>query len=386
MTSDSGSPSTAPSASPDTAPNATPPRPPSPVHKLGRADLPKFALAIIIGTAGGAIFSYLDLPLPWMMGAMFATGMTTLGGIQLKMDSRLRMLMILVLGVLLGGAFSPEIIERIPRWPITLASLAAYVAVATIATFYYYRIVARFDPRTAFFCAVPGGLNEMIILGENAGADERQISVSHTTRIFFVVMLLPFFFRTFGDLGTTVRTFASGDAGAIGANDMVILTSCAIVGFYAARFLRIPAPHITGPMIVSAAVHLAGLTEASPPAAVVAIAQVILGASVGARFAGLTFRDLGRIVRLGGIATLLLLTITVLFALALSAIAGFPFSSLVLAFSPGGLVEMSLIALTLDIDTAFVATHHIARISIVVIVVPIIFRLLVRFGLIGPGP
>ncbi|MDH3738079.1 MAG: AbrB family transcriptional regulator, partial [Alphaproteobacteria bacterium] len=166
---------------------------PSPVHVLGRADLGKFALAIGLGTAGGAIFSYLDLPLPWMMGAMFASGMATLGGAQLKMDSRLRTLMILVLGVLLGGAFSPEIVERIPRWPITLASLAIYVVIATVATFAYYRFIARFDPRTAFFCAVPGGLNEMIILGEAAGADERQISVSHTTRIFFVVMVLPFF-------------------------------------------------------------------------------------------------------------------------------------------------------------------------------------------------
>ncbi|MFT5181835.1 MAG: membrane AbrB-like protein [Alphaproteobacteria bacterium] len=364
----------------------TSPSPPSPVHRLGRADLGKFALAITLGTVGGSIFNYLDLPLPWMMGAMFATGMSTLGGVKLKMDSRLRTLMILVLGVLLGGAFSPEILKLIPRWPITLASLAIYVMVATFGTFLYYRFVARFDPRTAFFCAVPGGLNEMIILGEAAGADERQISVSHTTRIFFVVMILPFFFRVFGDLGTTVRTFASGAAGAIGPADIAILTGCAVVGFYTARFLRIPAPHITGPMIFSATVHLAGLTAASPPAIVVAVAQVILGASVGARFAGLTFRDLGRIVRLGGIATAILLAITVLFALALGAIAGFPFASLVLAFSPGGLVEMSLIALTLNIDTAFVATHHIARIAIVVIVVPIIFRLLVRFGLMGPAP
>ena len=90
---------------------ATSAQPPSPVHQLGRADLGKFALAIAIGTAGGAIFSYLDLPLPWMMGAMFATGVSSLGGAKLKMDSRLRTLMILVLGVLLGGAFSPEIIQ-----------------------------------------------------------------------------------------------------------------------------------------------------------------------------------------------------------------------------------------------------------------------------------
>ncbi len=149
---------------------ATSAQPPSPVHQLGRADLGKFALAIAIGTAGGAIFSYLDLPLPWMMGAMFATGVSSLGGAKLKMDSRLRTLMILVLGVLLGGAFSPEIIDLIPRWPITLASLAIYILIATIATFSYYRFIAGFDPRTAFFAGVPGGLNEMIFLGEAAGA------------------------------------------------------------------------------------------------------------------------------------------------------------------------------------------------------------------------
>lgn len=359
---------------------------PSPVHKLGRGDLGKCALAIVVGAIGGTIFNYLDLPLPWMMGSMFAAGMVTLGGVELKMDSRLRTLMILVIGVLLGGAFSPEILERIPRWPITLASLALFVMVSTWAAYIFYRVAAKFDPRTAFFSAVPGGLNEMIILGEAAGADERQISVAHTTRIFFVVMILPFFFRIFGDLGTTVRTFSGGEPGAIGPADVAILAGCAFIGFFAARLMRIPAPHLTGPMIASATVHLLGLTSASPPGVIVAIAQIFLGASVGARFAGLTFRDLGRIVRIGGIATAILLAITVLFALALSALAGFPFTSLILAFSPGGLTEMSLIALTLDIDTAFVATHHIARITVVVIVVPIVFRLLVRFGLIGPPP
>jgi hypothetical protein len=193
-------------------------------------------------------------------------------------------------------------------------------------------------------------------------------------------------FRVFGDLGTTVRTFGGSDIGTIGPTDVAILTGCAVVGYFTAQLVRIPAPHITGPMIFSATVHLAGFTEASPPAIIVAIAQIVLGSSIGARFIGLTFRDMGHIVRIGGIATVILLAIAVLFGLVLNALAGFPFTSLILAFSPGGLTEMSLIALTLDIDTAFVATHHIARISVIVIVVPIVFRLLVRFGLLGPPP
>ena len=358
----------------------------SPVHALRKADIGKFSLAILIGTLGGAIYSYLDLPLPWMMGAMFATGFSTISGVKLKMDSRLRTLMILILGVLLGGAFSPEILDRIPRWPITLLSLVIYVMVATFATFLYYHFIAKFDKRTAFFAAVPGGLNEMIILGASQGADERKISVAHSTRIFFVVMILPFFFRIFGDLGTTVRTFSIDGSSTIGFFDISILAGCAVLGFYFAKLAKIPAPHLTGPMTLSAAVHLLGLTSASPPEIVIAIAQIVLGSAVGIRFSGLTYRDLGHIVRVGGIATSILLTVTMVFGFFLALVAGFPISSLILAFSPGGLTEMSLIALTLNIDTAFVATHHIARIAIVVIVIPIIFRFLLNLGLMGKKP
>ena len=53
---------------------------------------------------------------------------------------------------------------------------------------------------------------------------------------------------------------------------------------------------------------------------------------------------------------------------------------LILAYSPGGLAEMSMIALALGIETAFVATHHVFRIGLIVITAPLLFRLLERFG------
>ena len=67
---------------------------------------------------------------------------------------------------------------------------------------------------------------------------------------------------------------------------------------------------------------------------------------------------------------------TVGFALALAPLSGIPFPAVVLAFSPGGLAEMSLIALFLGIETAFVATHHVARIAMIVIAAPLVFRML----------
>ncbi|MBT3931496.1 MAG: hypothetical protein HOF34_12345, partial [Rhodospirillaceae bacterium] len=132
-----------------------------PVRRLTRSDLPVFVRTVAIAFIGGAIFNALNLPLPWMLGAMMATGSVTLMRIETNMDVRLRTLMIVVLGVLLGSAFSPEILDRAALWPITLISLAGYVLLSTVTGYFYFRL-AGFEPKTAFFSGVPGGLNEMV--------------------------------------------------------------------------------------------------------------------------------------------------------------------------------------------------------------------------------
>ena len=60
----------------------------------------------------------------------------------------------------------------------------------------------------------------------------------------------------------------------------------------------------------------------------------------------------------------------------LSAITGIPWTLLLLAYSPGGITEMTLLALSLDLDAAFVATHHVIRISLLVLCIPALFRLM----------
>ena len=64
--------------------------------------------------------------------------------------------------------------------------------------------------------------------------------------------------------------------------------------------------------------------------------------------------------------------------------------TLFLAFAPGGFAEMSLISLTLGIETAFVSTHHLARLLFVVLATPLFFRFFRKFieqtPKAGPGP
>jgi len=57
-----------------------------------------------------------------------------------------------------------------------------------------------------------------------------------------------------------------------------------------------------------------------------------------------------------------------------------PFANLVLAYPPGGLAEMSLIALALNGEVAFVLIHHMVRVALVVATAPLFFKLMGRLS------
>ena len=73
-----------------------------------------------------------------------------------------------------------------------------------------------------------------------------------------------------------------------------------------------------------------------------------------------------------GEVTALLLALSAGFALAVWAALGVPLFSALLAYAPGGVAEMSLIAIAIDADPAFVATHHMARIFAILFALPLI--------------
>jgi membrane AbrB-like protein len=341
---------------------------------MSRADLLRLTKALAIGAVGGALFFVLKMPLAWMMGAMVLTTIAALSGVSLHVPGRLRSLMVAILGVLLGSTFTPEAMQRVGEWPVTLVSLALYLMVVTSVLYVYFRRVLGFDPATAYFSATPGGLNEMVIVGRAMGGDDRAIALAHGSRVLLVVLILPFWFRYAYDVGSAGDGAGNGTLADIGWLDGGVLVACAVVGPLVGKALRLPAYRLVGPMLASAAVHIAGVTGSAPPMELVAMAQIVVGSAVGARFAGAPLKWVLKIIVASLGSTSLMLGATVGFALVLAPLSGLPFPAIVLAFSPGGLAEMSLIALALGIETAFVATHHVARIAMIVIAAPLVFR------------
>jgi membrane AbrB-like protein len=339
--------------------------PPTRAHLLG----------LVLGAIGGFTFYLLHMPLPWMLGAMAFTTVAAVSGVRISLMPRVRMIFVSVLGIMLGSQFSPAILDHVQYWMISFLWLGLYVVVATWTVRWYYLRVAKYDPVTAYFAAAPGGLSEMILAGSAFGGDEARISLAHGARILVAVFVLSFGYRWFGGYAPpSANPLASQSP--LELIDIFWLALAGILGYLGARLIRLPAHALVGPMIFSAGLHLAGITASKPPQELVTLAQIVIGSMIGARFTGLAFGLVLRGILLAIGATALLLILAGAFGYAVAWTAGLPFASTMLAFAPGGLAEMSLIALALGIDSAYVSSHHVVRIFMIIVAAPLVFRLL----------
>ena len=346
----------------------SPPQPPASTRNI--------VAALALGLAGGATFYWLSLPLPWMLGAMASTSVAAISGVSLAMSKHLRHLMIAVIGVLLGSAFSPELAGQIARWTASLTILAGFlILLAALVPWCLRR--AGYDRATAFFSALPAGLTEMTAVGSDNGGNPQTIALTHTVRVLIVAFVIPFLMIVLAGYerpAAVGRTIVD-----ISGTDLGVLAACCVVGLWLGLKFKLPAGALAGPLILSALVHVTGLTASSPPDILISIAQVVLGTSVGARFAGLTLAKTGKTILLAAVATAGMLILSGAGAMLLGPIIGIEPLALLLALAPGGVTEMSLIALALDQDIAFVTTHHVVRIALIVMIGPAVFAAMVRW-------
>lgn len=334
--------------------------------------------ALAIGAVGGAIFLALRMPLAWMLGSMvFVAAAALLGGsrlMPLKVEPRLRAVMITVLGVMLGSAFKPEMVDRAREWIGLVLLMLAYIPLVTGLCYVLFRRFAHLDPVTSYFSATPGGLQEMTLVGEHYGGDGRSIILTHAIRIFVVVMTIPVYFRFVEGLDVPSMTPGVHLIDML-PTEALLLAACALLGWFGARLLRIPAAQLVGPMVLSAAVHLLGWSTAQPPPELVAVAQLVMGTALGCRFVGTPLHTVGRIAVHAVAAAVLMIAVAVGMTLGLAEKVGVPRDALILVLSPGGLAEMSLVALALGVEVAIVSSMHVFRIAVVVILAPLVFRL-----------
>ncbi|MEO0944155.1 MAG: AbrB family transcriptional regulator [Pseudomonadota bacterium] len=315
-----------------------------------------FLITLIPAALGGALWSQLGLPLAWLMGAAIVTGLLSIKGLDVTLPKPLYWPSLATIGAGVGLTITPAVAAEIARWfPLMVVMAFSGVLLAALFTPWLAR-KGDMETSTAFFSLMPGGVIEMANIGDPHGADRTTIATLHAIRVALVVGLLPLgLYTLFPSTGEAV------DNTYLALLPLILVLAIAIAGGWIGMKVNLPASWLLGALLAVAAVTSTGAVAGDIPNVLIAVAQVIVGISLGAKFKAERMRRLPRAMGAGTRALFIIIATMALIGIGFSQLLPMDAPTMVLAFSIGGLAEMVLTARALELDMAMVAAFQSIR-------------------------
>ena len=324
---------------------------------------------IAAATVGGLVFHLAGFPAAWLAGSMVVVAVLTVAGYDTDVPRPLFIPASVILGISLGAGLGPDTLSLMAAWPVSLVALGLMIIAIMAGTYVYFRRVCGWRSDTAFYAGLPGALSVTIFLAMQSRAEMPRVAFAQSIRLLILVAVLPLII-----VGTSEGPVAMAvpDTGTL--TDMVILLiACTVVGFLF-EWVRFPAGMLVGAMVASGVLHITGAVHGTAPAVILVPAIVILGAIIGSRFKGVSVEQARRDLAAGFGGFLVGIAFAIVFAAAVAGFLDIPFGHVLIAFAPGGLEAMAIMALTLGADPAFVGTHQLVRFVGLSLVMPFVAR------------
>jgi len=335
-----------------------------------RTDVAVQLRTLCVAAAGGVSFAYLDIPGGHLSGSILACAAVAISGFDTQVLQPIRNIALVMLGIIVGTSVTAETLNALPQWPLSLMVLALAMAGLIVLVPRYLNRMHGIDRSTARLSSVPGAVSLVMALADELAVDRRRVAVLQSLRLATLMIVAPLIASIGLDLGAR-----SGSAMAVLEFGQIALVSLfAGFGYLIARQLRVPAAALTGAMLSASIVFGSGAMSGRMPEVVVAAAFVILGASVGARFSGVSRVYLAGCLRASGGGISIAVIITGLLAWPAAVYLDIPFMQMWLAIAPGGFDTMLALAIALGADPAFVAGHQLMRLLGLFLIVPFLFR------------
>ena len=325
-----------------------------------------------IGLVGAVFFLWLELPLPWLFGPLFSCLIAAVFGVKLITAKIINDGMRTILGVAAGATVTVSFIIGLPDLWETLIFIPLIVFVSGLVGVWYFQKLCGYDFPTAYYASMPGGLQDMLIFGEEAGGNTRAMSLIHATRILVIVILLPLILTSVWHV--TLNQAPGKPVHNFDIDQLLILGFCAIAGWKVAAFFNMFGATILGPLLLTAFASITEVLQTRPPAEAIWAAQYFIALGIGVKYVGITLEEIRKdiLAGLGFCIFLLALTFVVVWLIIFCELA--PAVDAVLSLTPGGQAELVVMALIVGADMGFVVAHHLVRIFIVILGAPVLAK------------
>jgi membrane AbrB-like protein len=339
---------------------------PSPVSRT--TILRRVAETLAFAAAGGLTLGFLGMPAGFLSGSILAVAAASLAGRPMTIPPPLLRTLLVLIGISLGAVVTPATLQGMATYPLSIAALMAAMAAISFGGAAYLRLVHGWDSVPAYLAAAPGGLSQVMGLAIELKADVRGIAIVQTVRVAIVAVGLPAGLALFGLAGHATRSIG----GSFDPSKLDILIVASTAAALLAYRIRFPGGLLFGALVTSAALHGSGLIHVVMPWWVTNTVMISFGAVTGSRFAGTPLRMLLHFVGAAFGSFAVAVAITAVFAVMLVKVLGLPIAEVMIAYAPGAVDAMMLLALALNLDPVYVGAHHLTRIFFVSLAMPLI--------------
>jgi len=342
------------------------------------ADIRRLAVTFTLALTCGWGFFQIGIPAPYLMGSLF--GVWIGGGLVTSLQPHLGVArwfhkpVVLGLGVLIGATFNQSVLAQAEKWSLTLMTMVLTTFVVTVIGYQFLRRFRGYEPRLAILCSVPGGQAEAIAMARDMVDRDYVVALFHLVRVVVVFVSTPLLLRVIEGQEavdqSNVALLTMPSILDLPTADITMFVLLGVVGMMIAARLRIPMPHLIGPVGLSTLFHLMGWAELPRVTEFVILAQLAIGGAVGARLAKVPFGELLGYLKDACASSAVILGAYLMATVMIAKASGISFLAAWLAFVPGGLYEVTLLALVFGFDVAFVAFHHTVRVMLIFLTLP----------------
>ena len=333
-----------------------------------------FFLVITISIPSAIIADYFNIPLAWMLGPMLVVSVAALMGLKVKMPKLALSSILIVLGLHIGNYIDQNLINQMKDWVWTSAIMFVYILLSILIVSKYLQKFSGYKSKTSIFSAAPGALGPLLILAEYEKSDLSQVATSHLIRLIIIITVFPFFVVNFSPTEAIgVAKFNYLDQNHF---NLLILLAGSVLLILLFDKIGVPAALLSGTLVASGILQISEIASYKLPEQSIDFCLLILGASVGCRFANKSLKEVARNTFHSFVATAILVLLGVTAALAATYFVDTNFLTLLLSFCPGGIYEVAVIAIAFNLDPNFVAFHHIIRLLMILFTVPVILKLI----------
>ena len=335
----------------------------------------EFALVIVVSVPSAIVAEFFNIPLAWFLGPMLITSLASLMGLKIKMPKLVLSSILILLGLYIGNYIDKSLFSQIHQWAWTSLIMLIYIIVSVLIVSKYLQIFSKYERKTSVFSAAPGALGPLLILAEDERkTDLSQVATSHLIRLIIIITVFPFIVNSFYDASSFVvieKTLIDQNI-----NHLILLIVSSIFLIILFDKFKIPAALLSGTLFASGFLQITEIATYKLSPNIIDYCLLILGASVGCRFANKTFGEIARNAWHSFIATFLLVLLGLIAAFAASLIIDKNFFTLILSYCPGGIYEVAVIAIFFDLDPEFVSFHHIIRLLMILFIVPLMLKII----------